>query len=237
MAVRSAGHPNPVDSYKEMIAGVDLARLNDTERKALFLNAYNVFAMSKLVDNTCGGKLCDRCVVLAAPWRALVDSPRRRSIARSIHDIGNFVCPVWYQKAGVVGGEWFSLDNIEDDYLTTHFHDARVHGGACAPFHAAPRTAHRASVQCSGEPLTAFLRHLAGMNCASLSCPNLRREAYESQTLNQQLDDQVTRAVVGGCSGWWSTEISPSSVSDGEMAVGAQARLPLGFTNQEPLVE
>lgn len=37
-----------------------------------------------------------------------------------------------------------------------------------------------------GEPRVHF-----AMNCASMSCPNLRKEAYRADNLDQQLDDQV----------------------------------------------
>ena len=134
-----------------MIARVDLARLNDTERKALFLNAYNVFAMSKLLDNSCDGQLCDRCVTDSGLGCRLTNLTRGSALPPvfSIHDIGNFVCPVWYQKAGVVGGRSFSLDNIEDDYLTTHFHDARVHGGKLFTQHTTRRCVADCRVVCS----------------------------------------------------------------------------------------
>ena len=68
------------------------------------------------------------CLCKAAPPAG---SPRfaPRFTTCSIRDIGSLVVPVWNMEAGVVGGESFSLDNIEDDYLTSYFHDGRVHGG------------------------------------------------------------------------------------------------------------
>ena len=101
----------------------------------------------------------------------------------SIRDIGSLVVPVWNMEAGVVGGESFSLDNIEDDYLTSYFHDGRVHGGTSSSrviVHAPGLGSHRPGCVVG-----------TGMNCASLSCPHLRRRAYTGANLNQELTDQV----------------------------------------------
>lgn len=59
-ALAAAGTRTTIDEYRDLIAQLDLRRLNDTERKALFLNAYNVFAMSMLIHHSCHGDLCTR---------------------------------------------------------------------------------------------------------------------------------------------------------------------------------
>jgi hypothetical protein len=129
--------------YLQQLAQVDLALLGVTERKALFINAYNALAVRVLLDE-CGGQLCE-----------------------SIRDLDYQRSPltVWKQGAGQVGGggedHLYSLDNIEHDRLrnTEYFqHDPRIH---------------------------------AAVNCASVSCPDLFPEAFEVETLDEQLDDAM----------------------------------------------
>jgi hypothetical protein len=45
----------------------------------------------------------------------------------SIRDAGSFLWPVWKKTAGLVGGNAYSLDEIEHDILRGRFHDPRVH--------------------------------------------------------------------------------------------------------------
>ena len=111
MALKASNTVTNVTLYRRELAALDLSRLNDTSRKAVFLNAYNIFAITMIVNNPCDGKPCS-----------------------SINDIGDVLVPVWKKPAGVVGGLTFSLDNIEDDYLRAHFHDPRVHSGKTEPF-------------------------------------------------------------------------------------------------------
>ena len=42
-----------------VLASAEVSRLNRTERKALFINSYNYFAIKSVLDRRClGGKLC-----------------------------------------------------------------------------------------------------------------------------------------------------------------------------------
>lgn len=99
--------------YIQQIAEVDVSLLDDVERKALFINAYNALGVRLLLDE-CQGGLC-----------------------KSIKDIGSHISPVWGMPAGQIGGpgadHLYSLDNIEHDYLRATFPDARIHAAVnCA---------------------------------------------------------------------------------------------------------
>eukprot|EP01043_Picozoa_sp_COSAG02_P030956 COSAG02_NODE_2000_length_10140_cov_14.090429_8_plen_345_part_00 len=124
--------------YLQQLADADLNSLGVSERKALFINAYNALAVKVLLDMCSDGQLCE-----------------------SIRDISQ----VWNQPAGQIGGSGedhlYSLDKIEHDTIrnTQNFpHDARIH---------------------------------AAVNCASVSCPDLYPEAFEAETLDEQLDDAM----------------------------------------------
>lgn len=101
--------------YLQQLEDADLAMLGVTERKALFINAYNALAVRVLVDE-CGGQLCG-----------------------SIRDLSSFAFSVWDQPAGHIGGStgnMYSLDNIEHDTLRNGEYftpDARIHAAVnCA---------------------------------------------------------------------------------------------------------
>lgn len=124
--------------YVQMLERIDISNLTNLERKALFINAYNALAMKMVLDNPCSGgnTLCDS-----------IRSVNTKSFAS-----------VWVMPAGTIGGEVYSLDNIEHDYLRRAFPDPRLH---------------------------------AAVNCASVSCPDLRSEAYTAAKLEEQLEDQA----------------------------------------------
>merc|ERR1740121_3227046 len=75
---------------------------------------------------------------------------------------------IWKHKFGTLAGNKVSLDDIEH---------GMIRGGLSSEFGAIGRI------------------H-AAVNCASLSCPDLRTEAFEAGTLDAQLDDAV-QAWVG----------------------------------------
>lgn len=110
------------------VAPEDIA--SPAERKAFYLNAYNILAINKVIEN----------------WPL-----------RSLRSVGSFISPVWKHDAGVVAGEEVTLSYLEQDVLRA-MGDPRVH---------------------------------MAINCASLSCPDLRAEPYQADILEQQLEAQV----------------------------------------------
>ncbi len=117
----------------EQLAEFPLETLGSAqEKKAFYLNVYNILAMDMVAEN----------------WPL-----------RSLRDLGSIIRPVWKHEAGVVGGEPVSLSYLEHDVL-----------------------------RATGDPRV----HMA-INCASMSCPDLRQEPYKVQNLDQQLDEQAAR--------------------------------------------
>ncbi|MGR9091748.1 MAG: DUF547 domain-containing protein [Gammaproteobacteria bacterium] len=109
-----------------------LNRLSSREETlSFYINAYNILALKTVLDH----------------WPV-----------ESITDIGNVFRSVWKRRAGFIGGEHLSLDDIEHKRLRT-MNEPRVH---------------------------------FAIVCASVSCPDLRREPYRAQSLNAQLDLQCT---------------------------------------------
>ena len=101
------------------------------EKLAFWINVYNIFAVKIVTDNY---------------------------PLKSIKNVGGLFKSVWKIKAGTVGGEKYSLDEIEHGILRK-MGDPRIH--------------------------TAIV-------CASISCPNLSKKAYNSEKLNEQLDMQMS---------------------------------------------
>ena len=104
----------------------------NNERKAFYLNAYNIFAIKIVIDN----------------WPV-----------RMVKSLGSLFNPVWNHHAGFIGGKSMTLSHLEHNVLRK-MHDPRVH---------------------------------MALNCASLSCPDLRLEPYTGDKVEAQLDDQCRR--------------------------------------------
>lgn len=102
------------------------------EQLAFYINAYNVYAIKMVIDHY---------------------------PVESIRDVGSLFSPVWGRTVGSIGGEEFSLDDIEHQVLRK-----------------------------LAEPRIHF-----AIVCASLSCPDLRGEAYTAEKLEQQLEAQTQR--------------------------------------------
>lgn len=117
----------------ELVAHYPQARLaSHGQRKAFYLNAYNILAIDMVLEN----------------WPL-----------RSLRSVGSLMNPVWKHEAGVVAGQTVTLSYLEHEVLRA-LGDPRVH---------------------------------MAINCASLSCPDLRHQPYQAALIDQQLDDQVTR--------------------------------------------
>lgn len=115
----------------ETLAAIDPEKLaTRDERLAFWINAYNVLAIDLILQH--------------------------RPV-ESIRDIGWLLRPVWGRDAGRIGGQSYSLDEIEHGILRP-MGEPRIHGAIV---------------------------------CAAISCPNLRREAYTTERLDAQLDDNM----------------------------------------------
>ena len=102
------------------------------EKLAFWINVYNIFAV-KLV--------------------------RDHFPVTGIRDIGSIFSPVWTMPVGKVGGQMYTLNDIEHEIL---------------------------------RPMNEPAIHFA-IVCASVSCPDLRPEAYTASALKDQLKSQAKR--------------------------------------------
>jgi len=125
-----AQDPRYLQLVSQFETATPAALVNQQERLAFYINAYNVYAIKMVIDNM---------------------------PLNSIRDAGSLFTQVWKKPVGTIAGEPITLDQIEHAILRS-----------------------------MGEPRIHF-----AIVCASLSCPNLRQEAYRAQILEQQLDDQV----------------------------------------------
>jgi len=129
------------------LATVNVDVLDRDHTFALYINAYNAFAVKMIADHQCRRNMVGNKVPL-----------------RTIKDLGLSIfgpySSVWFRHAGVLGGKRMSLNTVEQ-YLRCpkgFGTDARLH--AC-------------------------------IVCASLSCPNLRVEAFRADKLEDQMEDQM----------------------------------------------
>lgn len=170
----------------ENLAAYDLENLKGDEKRAFYLNTYNVFAIKLIIDH----------------------QPKR-----SIKDIGSWFNPVWQKPAGVLAGKTISLDTIEHKILRK-MKDPRIH---------------------------------FAIVCASLSCPNLRTEAYLAERLEQQLDDQTKVFIANDQKGvriegksiyiskifdWFSEDFSPNNKQEEVLKFIAQYNIEAGRFSQ-----
>lgn len=87
---------------------------------------------------------------------------------KSIKDLGSFFSSPWSKKFIPLLGEIRSLDNLEHDLI-------------------------RGAVDETGQSTYNDPRIHFAVNCASIGCPALREEAYNSDNLEQQLEHQTRR--------------------------------------------
>jgi len=106
------------------------------DQLAYWINAYNAFTVLLIVDNYPIESIKDLNPVLTIPT----------------------IRSVWTKDWFKIGGEDFSLDQIEHKILRKEFDEPRIH---------------------------------FAINCASYSCPVLRREAYNGINLDAQLNEQA----------------------------------------------
>jgi len=110
-----------LDTYLEYLAATDPASMEDKDRFAFYINAYNAYTIKLILKNFENG-----------------------SPPASIKDIGSFFSKPWSIKFVKIGGKTYTLDNIEHDILRPTFKDARVHfavncaSKSCPPLASAP---------------------------------------------------------------------------------------------------
>ncbi|PLX84291.1 MAG: DUF547 domain-containing protein [Desulfuromonas sp.] len=128
----------PGSAYRKLLgnlAGFDPASLEGKdERLAFWINVYNIAAIKTLLDHY------------------PVESIRSRRI--------NWLGQPWTRETIRVGGQPFSLNEIEFDILIEGLRDLRAH---------------------------------LAINCASVSCADLRPEPYRAEALGLQLREQGER--------------------------------------------
>lgn len=86
----------------------------------------------------------------------------------SIKDLGSFFSSPWSKEFVSLLGKTYSLDNVEHDLI-------------------------RGAVDSQGKPVYNDPRIHFAVNCASIGCPALREEAYTSDKLAHQLEEQTVR--------------------------------------------
>ncbi len=93
-----------LDTYLDYLAKTNPAQMEEKDRFAFYVNAYNAYTIKLILKNFDNGQ---------PPG--------------SIKDIGSFFSKPWSIKFVKIGGEIYTLDNIEHDILRPVFKDARVH--------------------------------------------------------------------------------------------------------------
>lgn len=117
-----------LDRYLQSVEHVDFDGLGRNEKLALLFNAYNAFTLRLILDHY--------------PIPSIKDIPDNER---------------WDAKRWNVGGNTWSLNQIEHEQVRPKFVEPRVH---------------------------------FALVCAAVGCPKLRNEAYQSDRLEEQLDDQ-----------------------------------------------
>lgn len=116
---------------RQALQNTDPSQLrSQRERLAFWINAYNFFTIDLIIQ---------------------------RGERDSIKDLGGVLETPWQRFRWSIGGNEYTLDNIEHDIIRK-IGDPRIH---------------------------------FAVNCAAKSCPDLRREAYTTEKIDKQLDEQV----------------------------------------------
>ncbi|MGA7279205.1 MAG: DUF547 domain-containing protein [Desulfocapsaceae bacterium] len=93
-----------LDRYLETLAETDPEQLGEDDRLALYINAYNAYTVKLILENFKNGQPPE-----------------------SIRRIGGLFASPWQISFAVIGGETFSLDNIEHDIIRVEFDEPRIH--------------------------------------------------------------------------------------------------------------
>ncbi len=99
-----------LDAYLDVLDTTDPSKLQEKDRLALYINAYNAYTVKLILDNFKDG----------VP-------------IKSIKKIGGLFSGPWKIAFCRIGGKVYTLDNIEHDIIRPLFKDSRVHAAVnCA---------------------------------------------------------------------------------------------------------
>ena len=148
-ALQSADTLQRVTRQKNTLRDFDIAQLVSRERATAFwINAYNFFMLAYILEEKPDGELVESVWDYGGRYNPFRDS-------------------VFTRQAFEVGGQLYSLDNIEKDtllgseYKDRGWFDAKVH---------------------------------FAVNCAAVSCPPLRIEVYRASRIDEQLAENTRLA-------------------------------------------
>ncbi len=128
---------NKLEGYLKTVSeNPPTEKWSENQKLAYWINAYNGFAVKLIVDNY--------------PLKSIQD------LHPTIKIPG--ISTVWKKDFFKIGGEDFSLHQIEHKILRKDFEEPRIH---------------------------------FAINCASVSCPKLRNEAYTAEKVQDQMEDQA----------------------------------------------
>ncbi|MCH8053007.1 MAG: VTT domain-containing protein [Planctomycetes bacterium] len=96
-----ASNPKPLDGYIAALGTAPFDELGRNEKLALLINAYNAFTLRLIVDHWDGGRL-----------KSIKDIPKRKR---------------WADRRWNIGGQTFSLDDIEHKQIRPKFAEPRIH--------------------------------------------------------------------------------------------------------------
>jgi hypothetical protein len=170
---------NRVVSQLENVKKEEYGRWSQDEKKAFWINAYNIGAIKLVVDHY--------------PLRRSIGLQALRYPADSIQQIPG----VWDQEALTVLGEKVSLNDIENDILMTRKNSLRSWRRdelrKSRTYNINNQIIRRPVLLAQGDSRKEFpdSRIHFAVVCASLGCPVLRGEPYVSARLDAQLEDQA----------------------------------------------
>ena len=93
-----------LDRYLGLLAATDPQQLSEPDQLAYYINGYNSYTVKLILDNFKNGKP-----------------------PSSIRRIGGLFSSPWKISFAVLGGNTYSLDNIEHDIIRVQFSEPRIH--------------------------------------------------------------------------------------------------------------
>lgn len=105
-----------LDRYLEYLQDTDPAQLEKDDQLAFYINGYNAYTVKLILDNFDKGQP-----------------------PKSIRKIGGFFSSPWDISFAVLGGQTYSLDNIEHDIIRVQFKEPRIHFAVNCASQSCPR--------------------------------------------------------------------------------------------------
>lgn len=133
----SSDYRMKLDEYVKSLAEFKPSCLSRDGKLAFWANAYNALVINLVMSNV---------------------QKNAGELPKSIRDLAGDASTVWSRKAGVVGGQAMTLEEVLSE--GRKLGDPRIH---------------------------------AAVNCASLSCPDLRAGAYSAAQVHSEFDAQVEK--------------------------------------------